>query len=76
LCSVALSALPRHRHAAMMGLIVIFSALGGTIGSFITGMVFQHLPGTLAFYFTLVPIALIALILPIIRRRQDSGVAA
>ena len=76
LCSVALSALPRHRHAAMMGLIVIFSALGGTIGSFITGMVFQQLPGTLAFYFTLVPIALIALILPIIRRRQDSGVAA
>ncbi|MDO7841820.1 MFS transporter [Sphingomonas immobilis] len=76
LCSVALSALPRHRHAAMMGLIVIFSALGGTIGSFITGMLFQHLPGTLAFYFTLVPMALIALILPIIRRRQGSGAAA
>ena len=75
LCSVALSALPRHRHAAMMGLIVIFSALGGTIGSFITGMLFQHLPGTLAFYFTLVPLGLIALILPIIRRRQNSGAA-
>jgi fucose permease len=76
LCSVALSALPRHRHAAMMGLIVIFSALGGTIGSFITGMLFQHLPGTLAFYFTLVPMALIALILPMVHRRQAREVAA
>ncbi|MBL7372462.1 MFS transporter, partial [Escherichia coli] len=32
--SVVLSALPRERHAAMVGLMVIFSALGGTIGSF------------------------------------------
>lgn len=71
LCSVALSALPRHRHAAMMGLIVIFSALGGTLGSFITGLLFQHLPGAFAFYFTLVPIVLIALALPVIRRRQS-----
>lgn len=70
LCSVALSALPRHRHAAMMGLIVIFSALGGTLGSFITGLLFQKLPGALAFYFTLVPVALIALVLPMIRKRQ------
>ena len=54
----------------MMGLIVIFSALGGTIGSFITGMLFQHLPGAVAFYFVLVPIAAIAAILPMVRRRQ------
>ncbi len=70
LCSVALSSLPRHRHAAMMGLIVIFSALGGTIGSFVTGLLFQKLPGALAFYFTLFPIALIAIALPVIRKRQ------
>ena len=70
LCSVALSALPRHRHAAMMGLIVIFSALGGTLGSFITGLLFQRLPGALAFYFTLIPIAMIAVALPVIRKRQ------
>lgn len=75
LCSVALSALPRHRHAAMMGLIVIFSALGGTLGSFITGQLFQRLPGAFAFYFTLVPIALIALALPVIRRRQSMEAA-
>lgn len=76
LCSVALSALPRHRHAAMMGLIVIFSALGGTLGSFLTGLLFQRLPGELAFYFTLVPIALIALALPVIRKRQAEAAAA
>lgn len=75
-CSVALSALPRHRHPPMVGMIVIFSALGGTIGSFITGMLFQHLPGALAFYFVLVPIALIALILPMIRARQVREQAA
>ena len=70
LCSVALSALPRPRHAAMMGLIVIFSALGGTIGSYLISALFQHVPGALVFYATLVPIALIAMILPVIRLRQ------
>jgi fucose permease len=75
LCSVALSALPRPSHPAMVGLIVIFSALGGTLGSFITGMLFQHLPGAIAFYFLLVPLTLIALVLPAIRRRSQ-GVTA
>jgi fucose permease len=56
-CSVMLSTLPRDRHAAMVGLIVIFSALGGTIGSFITGLVFQYFSGQTAFYLVLVPIA-------------------
>lgn len=76
LCSVALSALPRHRHAAMMGLIVIFSALGGTLGSLLTGLLFQHLPGAIAFCFVLVPVAAIALVLPLIRRRQAQATAA
>lgn len=63
LCSIVLSALPRHRHAAMIGLIVIFSALGGTIGSFLTGLLFQHVSGQGAFYFALVPIALMGVLL-------------
>ncbi|MBN8816219.1 MAG: MFS transporter [Sphingomonas sp.] len=70
LCSIALSNLPRPRHAAMMGLIVIFSALGGTLGSFLTGLLFQKVAGAFAFYATLLPVALIAMALPIIRRRQ------
>lgn len=68
ICSVALSALPRSRHPAMVGLIVIFSALGGTIGSLITALLFQYLPGAVAFYFLLVPVVLIAGILLRIRR--------
>jgi len=61
--SVVLSALPRERHAAMVGLMVIFSALGGTIGSFITGLVFDRFSGQTAFYLVLVPLTLIALAL-------------
>lgn len=72
-CSVVLSALPTQRHPAMIGLIVIFSALGGTIGSFLVGLLFQMLPGTTAFYFLLVPIALVAATLPVVRSRIESA---
>ena len=58
--SVVLSALPHERHAAMVGLMVIFSALGGTIGSFITGVVFERFSGQTAFYLVLLPLVLIA----------------
>ena len=61
--SVVLSALPQQRHAAMVGLMVIFSALGGTIGSMITGLVFDRFSGQTAFYLVLAPIALIGLAL-------------
>ncbi|QQV75989.1 MFS transporter [Sphingomonas aliaeris] len=76
LCSIVLSALPKHRHAAMIGMIVVFSALGGTIGSFLTGLLFQHVSGQIAFYFALVPIALIAIALGFIRRSLGKSVAA
>lgn len=62
-CSVMLSALPQERHAAMVGLIVIFSALGGTIGSLLTGLVFDAFSGQVAFYLVLAPIAAIAVAL-------------
>ncbi|WDE05206.1 MFS transporter [Thalassomonas viridans] len=61
--SVILSALPKKQHAAMTGLIVLFSALGGTTGSLITGQVFAAFDGQTAFYLTLVPIAIILLTL-------------
>lgn len=71
ICSVALSAMPKRQHPTLVGLIVIFSALGGTIGSMITGLLFQTLPGEHAFYFVLLPAALIALLLVKIRRNQS-----
>jgi len=53
--SVMLSSLAKSQHAAMTGLIVVFSALGGTTGSIITGFVFEYLGGQSAFYFSLLP---------------------
>ncbi|SFC77947.1 MFS transporter [Pseudoalteromonas denitrificans] len=61
--SAMLSALPVQKHAAMTGLIVIFSALGGTTGSIITGFTFAHFDGQTAFYFSLLPLSLIMLTL-------------
>lgn len=71
--SVVLSALPRERHAAMVGLMVIFSALGGTIGSFITGFTFDRFSGQTAFYLVLVPLVLIALALVRLERLTRSN---
>ncbi|HWU76230.1 MAG TPA: MFS transporter [Rhodanobacter sp.] len=74
--SVMLSALPKDRHAGMTGLIVVFSALGGTFGSFLTGMIFAHAGGHDAFYLTLVPMALILVLLVAFRRETRRPVAA
>ena len=70
--SVILSALPMHQHGAMAGLIVVFSALGGTSGSLITGTLFEHFGGRTAFYFSLVPITLIIVALILFKRLSDS----
>jgi len=43
----------------MTGFIVVFSALGGTTGSIITGFSFQAFGGQKAFYLSLIPMALI-----------------
>ncbi|WP_133129688.1 MFS transporter [Legionella yabuuchiae] len=57
--SVMLSSLPKSQHAAMTGLIVIFSALGGTTGSIITGNLFHSFGGQKAFYLLLLPLAIL-----------------
>ena len=67
--SVVLSALPQKKQAPMTGLIIAFSALGGTLGSFITGQVFSHFGGHNAFSLTLVPVILLAISLLVLRRR-------
>ena len=69
--SVMLSSLPRHQHAPMTGLLVIFSALGGTTGSLITGYVFGRFSGHFAFYLTLVPIVLMLASLYAFKRQVD-----
>jgi fucose permease len=58
--SATLSALPKQAHPAMVGLIVVFSALGGTTGSLIVGRTFSAFGGSTAFYLLLVPIILLS----------------
>lgn len=69
--SVALSSLPKPLHAAMTGLIVVFSALGGTLGSRITAIVFSRFDGIRAFYFSLAPMLLLLLALFLFRRETE-----
>lgn len=57
--SVILSALPNKLHSSMTGLIVVFSALGGTLGSRIIGWLFMNQGPENAFYFTLIPMTLL-----------------
>jgi MFS transporter, FHS family, glucose/mannose:H+ symporter len=71
--SVALSSLPKPTHAAMTGLIVIFSALGGTLGSRITAIVFSSFGGIHAFYFSLIPMLLVLVALFFFKRETDRG---
>jgi fucose permease len=67
--SVMLSAMPGRSHPPLMGLVVVFSALGGTTGSVITGALFAHLDGRTAFTLMLVPTAVLAGGLYLLRRR-------
>lgn len=57
--SVVLSALPKSLHSSMTGLIVVFSALGGTLGSRVIGYLFKNQGPENAFYYTLIPMALL-----------------
>lgn len=69
--SVILSALPKNKHGIMSGLIVIFSALGGTTGSLITGYIFEHFGGQSAFYFSLIPMTILIICLVIFNRLSE-----
>ncbi|GAC1531870.1 MAG: MFS transporter [Sediminibacterium sp.] len=74
--SVILSTLPVPKHGLMSGLIIIFSALGGTTGSIITGNIFQHYDGKTAFYFSLIPITILIICLFLFNRLQHKFKAA
>ncbi len=74
--SVVLSALPKAQHAPMAGLIVVFSALGGTTGSIITGTLFEVVGGQRAFYFSLLPMGMLLLMLWLLRARTSREQAA
>ena len=66
--SVVLSALPKNLHSPMSGLIIIFSALGGTIGSRIVGYLFKNVGAESAFFYTIIPMALLLISLFILKK--------
>ncbi|MEM7105126.1 MAG: MFS transporter [Bacteroidota bacterium] len=71
--STVLSHLPKSLHSPMSGLIIVFSALGGTLGSRIIGILFEHIGGVNAFYFLIIPIVLLIISVIIIKRMIDNN---
>lgn len=61
--SAMLSGMPKPSHAAVTGLIVIFSALGGSLGSYSIGRLFVMFDGQTAFLLLLLPLALLLVLL-------------
>lgn len=66
--STVLSHLPKNLHAPMSGLIIIFSALGGTLGSRMVGILFGRIGGVNAFYFLIIPLLLLVVAVLLIRK--------
>ena len=73
--SVILSSLPKKLHSPMTGLIVVFSALGGTLGSRFIGWLFKNVGGDSAFYYTLIPMVLLLFSLFMLSRLSRVEVA-
>jgi FHS family glucose/mannose:H+ symporter-like MFS transporter len=66
--SIVLGRLEKARHPAMTGLIIVFSALGGTTGSFIVGFISRRFNTHDAFFYPLLPMILLGLLLVPYRR--------
>jgi len=73
--SIILSSLPKPKHGLMSGLIIIFSALGGTTGSLIMGRLFEGNGGQTAMYFALIPITILIISLYFFKRQQKKSIA-
>jgi len=74
--SVVLSALPKKLHSPMSGLIIIFSAIGGTLGSRLIGYLFQNVGAGSAFFYTLIPMGILLITLFILKRLTDKAAQA
>lgn len=61
--SFVLSATEKIFHSPMASLLVFFSAIGGTLGSRLVGYLFKNIGGQKAFYFSLIPMAVLLLCL-------------
>lgn len=68
--SIILSNVPKQKHAALSGLIVVFSALGGTTGSIITGHIFEAFGGLTALRFSFLPMIVLITLLYFFKKMQ------
>lgn len=59
--SFVLSSTEKILHSPMASLLVFFSAIGGTLGSRLVGYLFKNIGGHKAFYFSLIPMAILLL---------------
>ncbi len=57
--SAVLSAVEKDQHSPLAGILVFFSAIGGTSGSLIIGFMFDRFGGDKVFYLSLIPMAVI-----------------
>ncbi len=69
--SYVLSATEKNFHSPMASLLVFFSAIGGTLGSRLVGYLFKNIGGEKAFYFSLIPMAILILCLFIFKQLEN-----
>lgn len=72
--SFVLSSTEKIFHSPMASLLVFFSAIGGTLGSRLVGYLFKHIGGQKAFYFSLIPMAILLLCLLFFSKFQKKKV--
>jgi MFS transporter, FHS family, glucose/mannose:H+ symporter len=73
--SAILTALPKRLHSPMTGLIVIFSAIGGTLGSRLIGYLFKNVGADKAFYYTLIPMLVLGICVWMLKQLTERAAA-
>ena len=73
--SFVLSSTEKIYHSPMASLLVFFSAVGGTLGSRLVGYLFKNIGGQKAFYFSLVPMAILFICILLFSRMQKKSVS-
>lgn len=74
--SFVLSSTEKIFHSPMASLLVFFSAIGGTLGSRLVGYLFKNIGGQKAFYFSLVPMAVLLVCIFFFSRMQKKSTTA
>jgi MFS transporter, FHS family, glucose/mannose:H+ symporter len=62
ICSTILTSHPKRMHVQISGLIIVFSALGGTIGARIIGGAFESIGGVNAMIIPIIPLLFLLLL--------------